>query len=72
MLTRTPIRHVVIFTNPKTTLEINHASHEVREKVLRTDGLVKYITQALEDKFPVHFWDNYMSKISNAIRRKTT
>ncbi|WP_107950039.1 NERD domain-containing protein [Lysinibacillus parviboronicapiens] len=67
IINKTPIKHVVVFTNPKTILDMKEASTEVRQIVLRADQLVSYITKELKQKSPVHFLDNKMQEISNGI-----
>lgn len=67
VINKTPIKHVVVFTNSKTILDMKEASTEVRQIVLRADQLVSYITKELQQKSPVHFLDNKMQEISNGI-----
>lgn len=67
IITQTPIKHVVVFTNPKTILDIKNASDEVKNRILRADGLVQYISNVLKENSPVHFLDNRMNEISNSI-----
>lgn len=67
-VTRTPIKHVVVFTNNRTVLNTKKASKHVKEKIMRVDGLVKFIKQELEKDSPVKFMDNRMQEMSDYIK----
>ncbi|MCP1145275.1 NERD domain-containing protein [Lysinibacillus endophyticus] len=67
-VTRTPIKHVVVFTNNRTVLNTKKASKHVKEKIMRIDGLVKFIKQELEKDSPVKFMDNRMQEMSDYIK----
>lgn len=67
-VTRTPIKSVVVFTNNRTVINTKKASKHVKEKIMRVDGLVKFIKQELEKDSPVHFMDNRMQEMSDYIK----
>lgn len=68
LIDKLPVRYVVVFSNNKTILDTTAASEMVQQQVMRTDGLVSYIKQALTDKSPVYLLDNHMTEISAAIK----
>lgn len=67
-VTRTPIKHVVVFTNNRTVINTKKASKQVQDKIVRVDGLVKFIKQELEKDSPVKFMDNRMQEMSDYIK----
>ncbi|WP_431810644.1 NERD domain-containing protein [Lysinibacillus capsici] len=67
-VTRTPIKHAVVFTNNRTVINTKKASKQVKEKIMRVDSLVKFIKQELEKDSPVHFMDNRMQEMSDYIK----
>ncbi len=67
IINQTPIKNVVVFTNPKTILDIDKASNEVKKRVMRADQLVKFISDALKENSPVHYLDNRLSELSKNI-----
>lgn len=67
-VTKTPIKHVVVFTNNRTILNTKKASKHVKDKIMRVDGLVKFIKHELEKDSPVHFMDNRMQEMSDYIK----
>ena len=68
LIKRLPIRYVVVFANNKTILDTTAASEAVTKQVIRTDGLVNYIKQALNEKSPAYLLDNHMTEISLGIK----
>lgn len=67
-ITRTPIKGVVVFSNNRTIINTKKASAQVKEKILRVDGLVEFIKQELKKPSPVHFSDNRMKEMSDYIK----
>lgn len=67
-VTRTPIKNVVVFTNNRTVINTKKASKQVQDKIVRVDGLVKFIKQELEKDSPVKFMDNRMQEMSDYIK----
>lgn len=65
---RTPIKSVAVFTNNRTVINTKKASKQVKDKIMRVDGLVKFIKQELEKDSPVHFMDNRMQEMSDYIK----
>ncbi|WP_391116835.1 HRDC domain-containing protein [Psychrobacillus sp. L3] len=65
---KTPIKQVVVFTNNKTILDLQKAKEEVRERIIRRDGLVEYISKELKKSSPVSILDNRMSDMSSFLK----
>ncbi|MFJ5770786.1 NERD domain-containing protein [Psychrobacillus sp. NPDC093180] len=61
---KTPIKEVVVFTNNKTILDLKEAKEDIRDRIVRLDGLVGYILKELKKYSPVQILDNRMSDIS--------
>jgi len=62
---KTPIKQVVVFTNNKTILDLKKAKEDIQNRIVRVDGLVRYISKELEKSSPVQILDNRMSDISD-------
>lgn len=65
---KTPIKYVVAFSNKKTILHLNKAREEIRNKIVRADGLVHYISKELSKSSPVLLLDNRMKEISTFLK----
>ncbi|WP_391204693.1 HRDC domain-containing protein [Psychrobacillus sp. L4] len=65
---KTPIKQVVVFTNNKTILDLQKAKEEIRERIIRVDGLVEYISKELKKSSPVLLLDNRMSDIGRFLK----
>ncbi|WP_277586815.1 NERD domain-containing protein [Psychrobacillus antarcticus] len=61
---KTPIKQVVVFTNNKTILDMKKTKEDIRDRIVRVDGLVGYISNELKKSSPVQILDNRMSDIS--------
>lgn len=62
---KTPIKQVVVFTNNKTILDLEKAKKDIRDRIIRLDGLVGYISKELKKSSSVQILDNRMSDISS-------
>ena len=56
---------MVVFTNNKTILDLKKAKEDIQNRIVRVDGLVRYISKELEKSSPVQILDNRMSDISD-------
>ena len=65
---KTPIKQVVVFTNNKTILDMKKAKEDIRDRIVRVDGLVGYISKELTKSSPVQILDNRMSDISGFLK----
>jgi len=65
---KTPIKHVVVFTNTKTILNLEKADQNIQNKIVRVDRLVEYIKKELKKTSPIYLLDNRMTNISNFLK----
>lgn len=65
---KTQIKQVVVFTNNKTILDLRKAKEDIRDRIVRVDGLVEYISKELKKSSPVHLLDNRMLDISKFLK----
>jgi len=65
---KTSIKQVVVFTNNKTILDLRKAKEDIRDRIVRVDGLVEYISKELKKSSPVYFLENRMSDMSTFLK----
>lgn len=70
IIKETPIRSVVAFANEKTVIDLKKAPANIRDRVVRVDGIVSFLEAELAKKSPVHFLDKRMENYAEYIKKQ--
>lgn len=67
VIKQTPIHYAVAFANEKTVIDLKKAPSAIKDKVMRTDGVVAFLKAELAKKSPVYFLDKRMRDYADYI-----